>query len=164
MSKLKDIKQEKIAQDLVKNKFNMTKTYQENYPDSNYHSANSNCIRKVNESVVNRAIEILESTEQLKKESILNSLIDDLKAKKIWGISKKGRVIRQRDNAIVLDTKKFILKLYGLADRSDDSKPMVNINVSNVDISALQSIVSDLKALAKRRVSDDDIQDGEITG
>lgn len=154
-----EVKAKRLAKKLLENKFNASKTYKE-YHNTTQEIANKNAYKCMERyGTYERALAILEETDDLKLDEILRSLKDDLKATK--PIINKGRIEYIRDNGIVLDAKKFILsKLYQLETPSitDNRTQSIHINLDQAQIDKLEAIVNIIKELSSKQVIS-----GEIT-
>lgn len=160
MPKLKNPFYEKEARDLLKNNFNKTKTYLQNHPKATYDTANSHGITHiVKQSIDKRACEIADEYEATRKDTIIRSLEEDLNAKKALVVN--GELKEVRDNAVVLETKKFILKdIYNVSE--PQAPQSVTYNLTQVNIERLENIAKDLKLLKNREAQDNAIVDGEV--
>ena len=151
--KLNNPKHEQTAQLLVKNKFNKTQTYLEQYPDASYETANKNApALMVNYGIVDRAIEILESAPETQLQTILSSFKDDLTAKKALVLN--GRLKYVRDNNVVLDTKKYLVsKIYGAEQNNNvhltDAR-QVTYNINNQSLEKIDRLIDKLSNLSNQ--------------
>ena len=163
MPKLKNPKYELQAKALVKHNFNKTQAYLNTHPGCSYNTANSNGNNtkiQAQASIQQRAIEIAEQAG-LGLKDIIQSLDDDLNATKPLIHGK--RLKYTRDNTNILKAKELLLRhVHNIGQKDEESRPLVNINLSTVDITALTGIVEDLKALDRRIERDEQVQDGEI--
>ena len=131
MPRLKNIKHEQLARNLLKTKFNQVEAYKATY-NCKESSASSNANKAmVKYGVVQRAVEIANAFEPTKLESLIHSFSDDLTATKPF-ITKAG-VEYTKDNAVILEAKKFLIsKVHGL-DREKAGGDTYNIDARQVN-------------------------------
>lgn len=168
MPKLKNPRHELEAHRLIENNFNQQKTYKETRPASTERSIHSNAQPYMaNNGIIARAKELVEKalqkTESLHPDKLIASLDEDLTSKRAIVVDKSIQYVR--DNANILETKKYILNnIYGLKKDcvvGDDNRQII-FNLSSPEhLDKLSSIVGGLKDLRKSS-TDDDIINGEV--
>jgi len=146
MPKLKNPKHELLAKNLLKEKFNQVKAYKATYGVSQKTAEGnaSNVIEKY--GVMTRAMEIAERYSHTKLVNLINSFSDDLTAERPY-VTKSG-VEYSRDNAVILEAKKFLIsKVHGVGN---DSKAGDTYNIDARSVTVTTDDAKVLTALCDR--------------
>lgn len=151
MPKLKNPKHELLAKNIVKEKFNLTKAYQDTYPSASYNSANSQV-----HTLVKQSPQILSRVEEVAnaKGMTLESLIEDLNnlrtSTKPIVINKK--IIDYPDYSVRHEVTKTGLKIHGaLTDNNTNiDARSVSIQLDPADIVKLAEVTARLEVLSKQ--------------
>lgn len=150
MKKKLSMKHEAFAKSLIRNKGNITKAYQETYPDSNPNSAgvNGSILLKNHSEIKARVFQLFSAQNKIDR-YVQN--FDELSEanKKIYHPAEK-RFFDVPDNATRLESLKAIFKILGLIDsgisQAIDARS-VTFNVDARSSEQLAVIAEDLKRL-----------------
>ena len=137
MPRLKNPKHERLAKNLLKSKFNQVEAYRSTYncKDSSAHANASKAMAKY--GIVTRAIEIAEGYDDTKLYNLIHSFTDDINASK--PIVTKNGVEYTRDNAVILEAKKFLIsKVHGVGNETGKGDTF-NIDARQVNVTATDS-------------------------
>lgn len=145
MPKLKNPKHELLAKNIVEQKFNLTKAYQETFPNASYDSARGNVHRIANDCAVVSRVEEIAQKKGYTPEHIIQTLYDATLALK--NIFHNGVLISSEpDWAARLDSAKTGLKLHGFVGNHGDTN---NIDARSVSIQLDKSDVNRLEDVAR---------------
>ena len=154
MPPLKNPKHEITAHKLVTNGFNKTQTYQEQYPNASYSSANSNAhAYMLNNGIIDRAVELASKREITSLEGVLNGVAETLKADKY--IPSGKRLLEVPDHNVRSNMQQFMLsKVYGM-DKSKqgqvvDKQLNVNLTLAPEHIQPLNNLITELNSIQSK--------------
>ncbi len=158
MPKLKSIKHEDCAMNLVISKGNKTQAMLMTNPDMKYDTARKNAGHYMSKNgIVERAMEIATNSGDLKLQRIILSLKDEVRATKHLYNPSTMEFEKVPDHSIRLSTKQFILKdIYGLGAKQKLSEPTSqhehqhnHIHIqSKEDITILAEIAKEMREAA----------------
>lgn len=152
MPRLKNIKHEAIAQDIMRGEKNKY-AYNKQFPLSSEKSAESNSSRLIStHKFRDRCYEIMESKTGLRLEDLLTQLKECTKAE--YPVIIRDKIEMYSDNAVRLQALTTGFKLLGLLSGQQlESRPNISFNISNINSDKLLSILDRLERIERRQDS-----------
>jgi hypothetical protein len=146
MGRLKNLKHEHFAKNLIKYKGNQTRAYAKTYPDSNSPASSASLLVR-NGNVRQRVFEILQSNKATRLPELIKKLNGMTEAERAIVVGKQLASVA--DNPVRLDALKTIFKLYGMlgGEAIMSSQTNVQFNIDTVSDVRLTDVITNLSKL-----------------
>ncbi len=151
MPRLKNLKHEEFSKQLIKEKGNQTKAYQNTYKTSTITSRVNASKLLTNSNVAGRVQELLDKREATSLDGLLEGLARKTHATK--PLVFKDQIQEVEDNSTQLDAIKTGLKMHGALDKGGGGNTYntlnTQVNMGQLESKKLNNVVNQLETLSK---------------